>query len=251
MRVIVISFSAVLALAAFGAGVAASALGGDNGTSVAPASALVPAQTIAPAPGLGQAADGQVALPPCLEKLNLAPQQQAKIQEIVRDYEADVASVWKQFGGFYLETISTEATLLSAIEDNLTPSQRQQVRDQRRRVAQHEKALAGTGVKAKHETAKPASAVEEELAIVSVPLTAEQEDAANAIQEKYLSRLRSLNRRIQGLHNRLVSLEADKFAEIEKVLTKDQLDQLRKIRQSAPPTAPGEVAAKPDAARTR
>jgi hypothetical protein len=202
-------------------------------------------------PVLSPAADGQVALPACLEKLNLAPEQQANIREIVRDYDADIASVWKQFSGLYLETIRTEATLLSAIEDNLTPAQRQQVRDQRRRVAQHEKAIAGTSAQAKHETAKPATAVEDELAIVGVPLTPEQEDAANAVQEKYLSRLRSLNRRIQGLHNRLVSLEADKFAEIEKVLTKDQLEQLCKIRQSAPPATPGEVASKPDAARTR
>ena len=47
-------------------------------------------------------------------------------------------------------------------------------------------------------------------------------------------RLRSLNRDIQGLHTRLVSLEADKLVEIEKVLTKDQLAQLREHRQSAP-----------------
>ena len=102
-----------------------------------------------------QARSQQVALPACLEKLNLAPQQQAQIQEIVRDYDADVASVWKQFSGRYLETIRTEATLLSAIEDNLTEPQRQQVRDQRRRVAQHEKAIAGTNGKAKQETVKP------------------------------------------------------------------------------------------------
>ena len=90
-------------------------------------------------PGLcAQAPSLQVALPTCLEKLNLAPQQQAQIQEIVRDYDADVASVWKQFSGRYLETIRTEAILLSAIEDNLTEPQRQQVHDQRRRVAQHE-----------------------------------------------------------------------------------------------------------------
>ena len=41
-------------------------------------------------------------------------------------------------------------------------AQRQPVRDQRRRVAQHEKAIAGTNVKAKQETAKPVSAVQEE-----------------------------------------------------------------------------------------
>jgi hypothetical protein len=198
-----------------------------------------------------QAPSQQVALPTGLEKLNLSPQQQAQIQEIVRDYDTDIASVWKQFSDRYLETIRAEAILLSAIEDNLTEPQRQQVRDQRRRVAQHEKSLAGTTVKAKQETAKPVSAVQEELAIVGVQLTPEQEAAADAIQEKYLSRLRSLNRVIQGLHNRLVSLEADKVVEIEKVLTKDQLKQLREIRQSAPPTTPGEAASKGDAARTK
>ena len=91
-----------------------------------------------------QAPSRQVALPTCLEKLNLTPQQQAQIQEIACDYEVDVASVWKQFSARYLETIRTEAILLSAIEDNLTEPQRQQVRDQRRRVARHEKTLAGT-----------------------------------------------------------------------------------------------------------
>jgi hypothetical protein len=197
-----------------------------------------------------QALSQQVALPTILEKLNLAPEQQVQIQEIVRDYNADVASVWKQFSDRYLETIRTEAVLLSAIEDNLTEPQRQQVRDQRRRVAQHEKSLAGTAVKAKQETAKPVSAVEKELEIVGVSMTSEQEAAADAIQEKYLSRLRTLNRGIQGLHNRLVSLEADKFVEIEKILTKDQLKQLREIRQSAPPTTPGEAAGKGDTART-
>jgi Skp family chaperone for outer membrane proteins len=197
-----------------------------------------------------QAPSQQVALPTCLEKLSLAPQQQAQIQQIVRDYDADIASVWNQFSDRYLETIRTEAILLSAIEDNLTEPQRQQVREQRRRVAQHEKALAGTNVKAKQETAKPVSAVEKELEIVGVPLTTEQEASADAIQEKYLSRLRSLNRDIQGLHNQLVSLEADKFVEIEKVLTKDQLKQLREIRQSAPPATPGEAAGKGDTART-
>jgi hypothetical protein len=210
-------------------------------TPVKPTSVVAPVQSPSP----------QMSLPTCLEKLNLTPQQQAKIQEVVCDYDADVSSVWKQFSDRYLETIRTEAILLSAIEDNLTDTQRQQVRDQRRRVARHEKAIAATTVKAQQESAKPVSAVDEELAIVGVPLTQEQETAAEAIQEKYLSHLRSLNRGIQGLHNRLVSLEADKFVEIEKVLTKDQLKQLCEIRQNAPPTSPGEVARVNDAARTK
>ena len=84
-----------------------------------------------------------------------------------------------------------------------------------------------------------------------MPLTPAQEAAANAIQEKYLGRLRALNRGILGLHNRLVSLEADKFVEIEKVLTKDQMQQLCKIRQSAPPAVPGKTASNTDAARIK
>jgi hypothetical protein len=239
MRHVITSFWSVLAVA----GVLAI------GSAFAQEPAATAVEPMNPGPST-QAPSQRVALPTGLEKLNLTPQQQAQIQEIVRDYDADVASVWKQFSDRYLETIRTEAVLLSAIEDNLTEPQRQQVRDQRRRVAQHEKAIAGTNVKAKQETAKPASAVKEALAIVGVPLTPEQEAKADAIQEKYLSRLRSLNRGIQGLHNRLVSLEADKFVEIEKVLTEDQLKQLREIRQSAPPTAPGEAASKREAART-
>ena len=47
------------------------------------------------------------------------------------------------------------------------------------------------------------------------------------------------------------SLEADKFVEIERVLTKDQLQELCKIRQSAPSTTPGEVTNVKDAALTR
>jgi hypothetical protein len=43
-----------------------------------------------------------------------------------------------------------------------------------------------------------------------------------------------LNRDIQGLHTRLVSLEADKLVEIEKVLSKEQLAELRQFRKNAP-----------------
>jgi hypothetical protein len=175
-----------------------------------------------------------VVMPDCLKELTLTQKQQDQIQLIIHEYDADLASVWKQFGDRYLETIRTEALLLAAIEDNLTEPQRKQVRDQRRKTAQHQKTLAGTDVKSNLATAKPASAVEEEIAIAGVSLTDVQEAAADKLQEKYLGRLRSLNRDIQGLHVRLVSLEADKFVEIENVLTKDQLEQLRVIRQNAP-----------------
>ena len=198
-----------------------------------------PAAAAKPRP---QAAPSQAAIPPCLESLTLSQPQQDQIKEIVRDYDADVSVVWKQFSDRYMETIRTEASLLAAIEDNLTEAQRKQVRDQRRKTAQHQKVLAGTDVKPNQATAKPASALEEEIAIVGVSLTAEQELAADKLQEKCLSHLRSLNRDIQGLHTRLVSLEADKLVEIENVLTKDQLLQLREIRQTAPIALPATAA---------
>lgn len=176
----------------------------------------------------------QVALPACLNKLGLSAEQQEQIQVIVDDYEADFASVWMQFSDQYLEAIRAEAMLLCAIEDNLTEAQRKQVREQRCRVAHHEKQRGDTNAKATPETAEPVSAVEEELAIVGISLTPEQEAAADRVHEKYISLLRTLNRDVQGLHTRLVSLEADKFVEIEKVLTEEQLKKLREIRQSEP-----------------
>lgn len=187
-------------------------------------------------PNQGPSAQAEpAAIPECLEQLNLSQKQQDRIREVVRNYDANLATVWKQFRNQYRETIGVEASLLAAIEDNLSEAQRTHVRSQRRRMAMQEKALQGTNEKPNQTTTtKPASAVEEASAVVGVSLTAEQEASANKLQEKYLSRLRSLNRDIQGLHTRLVSLEADKLVEIEKVLTKDQLAQLREIRQNAP-----------------
>jgi len=201
-------------------------------SSVSPAIAENPADTRVRNKAL--ASPGEVTIPTCLEKLTLTKQQQEQIKQIVRDYDADLALVWKQFGISYLETVRTEAQLLTAIEDNLTDAQRKQVRDQRRKTAQHQKSLAGTDDKPNQATTKPSGAVEEEIGIVGVPLTAEQEAAADELQEKCLGCLRSLNRDIQGLHIRLVSLEADKLVEIENVLTPEQLRQLRENRQNSP-----------------
>lgn len=175
-----------------------------------------------------------VTISACLEKLMLTQQQQAQIEEIVSEYEAEITSVKKEFSERYLQMIRTEVLLLSAIEDNLTEDQRKQVRAQRRKTAQHQKELTNQEVKPGEDTSQPASAVEEGMAVVGISLTAEQQRAADKLQERYLSQLRSLNRDIQGLHMRLVSLEADKLVEIENVLTEDQLPQLRKIRQTIP-----------------
>lgn len=193
----------------------------------------------APPEQVGKAASAEVAIPGCLETLNLSPMQREQIQGIVRDYDADIDVVWGQFGVRYRATIGLECSLLAAIEDNLTESQRTCVRDERRKVAHHAKSVAGTNSKPNQATSKPDDAVQEEIGLPGVSLTAEQESIADKIQEKYLNHLRSLNRDIQGLHTRLVSLEADKLVEIESVLTKAQLTQLREIRQTTP-AGPGD-----------
>lgn len=183
-----------------------------------------------------------VAIPESIEKLKLSKEQHDQVKEIVHNYDVSIDLVWKQFSSRYMQTIKLESALLAAIEDDLTEAQRQKVRDQRRKTAQHEKAVAGTNDKPNQETAKPESAVEQEIGLTGVLLTTEQEATADKVQEKYQSHLRSLNRDIQGLHTRLVSLEADKLVEIEKVLTKEQLVLLRESRQHAP-AAPKVIAA--------
>jgi hypothetical protein len=185
----------------------------------------------------GRAEASAVAIPACLEKLKLTSEQHDKIEEIVRKYDASIDSVWKQFSSRYMQTIAMESTLLAAIEDNLTEAQRQTVRDHRHKTAHEEKAAQGTTDKPNQATAKPTSAVEDEVSGADVTLTAEQEAAADQVHEKYRSSLRSMNRDIQGLHIRLVSLEADKLVAMEKTLTKDQLTELRLHRKSAPVTA--------------
>lgn len=176
----------------------------------------------------------EAAIPECLEKLKLTSQQQGQIKDIIRNYDDSLAVVWKQFGVRYMQAITMETSLLAAIEDNLTETQRQQVRAQRHKTAHNEKAIEATDEQPNQSTTKPKSAVEDDLAGVGIVLSSEQEAAADKVQEKYLSQMRSLKRDIQGLHIRLVSLEADKLVAIEKVLTKEQLATLRAHRQNAP-----------------
>jgi len=174
---------------------------------------------------------GETTIPECMEKLKLTEEQQTKAKEIIGSYDQKLDAVWKQFSVKYMATIRTECLLLAAIEDGLTEQQRTAVHTQRRQVAHAEKALEGTNAKTNQSTEKPVDAVEQAVTGAGITLTPEQETAAEKIQQNYASHLRSLNRDIEGLHNRLVSLEADKLVELEKVLTKAQMAQLRDSRQ--------------------
>ena len=198
-----------------------------------------PAAIDGKSPGKAPAAHAKVhvdavTIPVCMEKLKLTSHQQDQIKVIVSEYDTSLNAVWKSFSERYMQAIMMETSLLAAIEDNFTDTQRQQVRDLRHKTAQHEKAVEATTEKPNQATVKPNSAVEDEVAGVGVSLTSEQEVAADKVQEKYRAQLRSINRDVQGLHIRLVSLEADKLVAFEKVLTKEQLVQLRLNRQTAP-----------------
>lgn len=186
-------------------------------------------------------AKAEVEIPECLQKLKLSDQQEAQVKTIVADYDRSIRDVWSQFSTRYVQAICMESHLLAAIEDNLTEPQRKQVREERRKTARHEKAIEGSGVRPNQApvvegeaTEKPANAGEESIASLGVSLTDEQEAAADKVQEAYRAQLRSLTRDIQGLHTRLVSLEADKLVAMEAVLSKEQLAQLRLNRKNAP-----------------
>ena len=174
---------------------------------------------------------GEAAIPECMEKLKLSEEQQTKAKEIIGSYDQKLDAVWKQFSVKYMATIRTECLLLAAVEDGLTETQRTAVHAQRRQLAHAEKALEGTNARTNQSTEKPADAVEQVVEGAEITLTPEQETAAEKIQQNYASHLRSLNRDVEGIHNRLVSLEADKLVELEKILTKAQLVQLRESRQ--------------------
>jgi hypothetical protein len=195
-----------------------------------------PARTDAQVPAAGALVHSEAAMiPACFEGLQLSSEQQTKVREIIATHDAKIAKVWKHFGKQYQETIAVESLLLAAIEDNLSDEQRSELRAQRRQVAMDEKAnQEKKGQPNKATTEKPESAVKEASGAGGVTLSAEQQAAADKLQEKYLTRLRSLNRDIQGLHTRLLSLEADKLVEMEKTLTPEQLKQLREVRKNAP-----------------
>lgn len=194
-------------------------------------------------------AEEETAIPCVLDKLELSSQQQNDVKEIVRKYDAELLSVWKQFSDRYLETVAMEASMLAAIEDNLNEAQRKHVRDKRSKAARADASEKNATGKSKTAAAEQSDVVEEELLIIGVSLTPEQEASADTIHSNYFSQMRALKRDMQELHNRLVSLEAEKIVQIEKKLTEEQLKQLRDVRKTAP-AAPKATASKNGSKKT-
>jgi len=199
---------------------------------------------------LGASSKDKDALPECLQKLNLTKEQKSQAQDITRKYDTKIDETWKEFGDRYMETVRTEVDMLAAVEDNLSESQRATARKERHRIAHMERKARRQADKDQSATSKDNTSSKDnksadqsngnkpesvDVAVIGnhgVVLTIEQEDLADRIHHKYVHRLRSLNRDIHVLHAQLVSLEADKLVELEKILTREQLDQLHKDRHS-------------------
>jgi hypothetical protein len=186
-------------------------------------------------------------LPSCLSKLKLTDDQKTKAKEVVQKYDDKIDKVMKHFSAKYLETVETEAALLTSVEDILSEQQRENIRNERRKAAHSDKdtdksdaaksddkskAVASNDTK----SGKPAVVVEEIDEITfnnGITLTVDQEVIADRITTKHMAHLRALHRRVHSIHNRLIALETDKIVELEKLLTKEQLSQLRQDRQAA------------------
>jgi len=158
-----------------------------------------------------------------LANLKLTADQQDKIKKICKDSESEREATWKAFGIRYREAVAIEASMLAAIEDKLSDAQRKNLREHRQR--HHHR-----GNQAQRDGGNK-GAVVEEITIIGVTLSPEQEDAAETLRDRYSDRLQDLNGMIEDLHARLVGLETERLLEIEGVLTKDQREQLRKEHQ--------------------
>jgi len=173
-------------------------------------------------------------IPDILKDAKLSSDQQAKIKEIVGKYDKEYEATWKEFSDRYQDTIRLEASMMAAIEDDFNDSQRKHVSEQRRRVGHHHKHHdTKTDAKTDAKTGRDAAddGVQEELVIIGITLSPQQQDSVHRVRNAYFDKLQSLDEDIETLHAQLISLETEKLLEIEKVLTKDQRAQLRKDHQ--------------------
>jgi len=202
-------------------------------------------------------------LPDYLTNLNLTSEQKDKIKAICSECEQDRENAWHRFNASYREAIEIEASMMAAIEENLTEAQRKHIRNQRERIARrhnrherrhesarnesdksdktdttrNETAKSDTNKSEKSDTNKNDSnnqndVVVEEITIVGVNLSPDQESTAEELRGSYSRRLHKLNRRISELHAQLVSMEVERLLKIEDILTKEQRQQLRKEHQN-------------------
>jgi hypothetical protein len=168
--------------------------------------------------------------PDILKNLKLSSDQQTKINDIIKKYDDECGSTWKEFSDSYQRAIRMEASMLAAIEEHFTDTQRKRVREQRRRTGHHKHHDGKTTLKTTPE--ESSNEAQDEIVIIGITLTPQQEENAQHVRRHFFDRLNSLNQDIDRLHAKMISLETEKLVEIEDVLTKEQREQLRKDHES-------------------
>jgi hypothetical protein len=165
-----------------------------------------------------------VRFPQVLEKLQLSAQQRSDVEAILRKHDAAFAIAWQEFTACYQQTLKAEAFLLTAIEDGFTDTQRKQAQDLRRKTT--------TPVSTPASDSAKAPATGDKATPTGVALTPEQIAAVGKLQEKYHIHLGPMSRDIQACHGRLLAIEMEKFIDIEKLLTPEQVKMLTEMLQS-------------------
>lgn len=180
-------------------------------------------------------------IPRFLTNLNLTAEQKDKIKDICKECSQQREDTWREFGEKYRETIGLEAAMLAAVEENLTDAQRKHIREQRERMANrrhNREARQASRENARDERksrdnkdgdkSNDKNVIVEEITVVGVTLSPEQEAAAEGVRGNYFDQLHKMNGELQSLHSQLVAMETARLLKIEDVLTKEQKESLRK-----------------------
>ena len=171
-------------------------------------------------------------LPKFILDLKPSAEQQEKIQASIQKSDAQIAEAWNEFQTHTVQSVIMEALVLAAIEDGLSDVQRESIREHRSRTY---KTLPSVSETQKTSAKKTPENPESETLVVGIALSPAQQAEADKVHSNYADRLKALREETHGLHWRLVALEAEKIASIEKLLTAPQLQQLREGRKSPPP----------------
>jgi len=207
----------------------------------------------------GNSKDGkssrQNQIPEALQKLNLSEKQKDQIRDIEKKYDSRFEDAWKRFDEAHLQIVGAEATLNAAFEDQLNDSQKQKLRDMRKKDAEESKRNdqsasnksqpeRRTALKpesgnsqGKDNSSQPQGIILYEVTISGSPeqmrelgLEGNQQQQCDKVCQQFHSKLRHEWRELHAAHRQLVQIETEKLEQIEKVLTKDQLQDLRQQR---------------------
>jgi hypothetical protein len=213
----------------------------------------------------------KASLPACLKEIDLSQDQKDKIRMAISKSQTQLEQLRKEFDSMHLQAVELEATMVAAIEDGLSDMQRERLRQQRRKTqiegtntgasnngnsTDRDKANGKSGANAttqrqttgnkpatsnrqpagRNATSRPAKGEnaagdDEEVLIIGVALSPEQQSQADDVSNAYDQELQTIWRQLQEIHMQMVAVEADKMTTIEQKLSEDQLKQLRASRQ--------------------